>query len=649
MLAGTGRAATTIEQQRTDFLKAYAAAQMGDASWRAWSESLQGYPLYPYLEAAQLESGLATADARDISAYLDRYKGLIPARDLRRDYLRLLIQRRDRNTFLAFYRPGMGDYLACYALRARLALGQSLDFERDLAGLWSEPSLPKPCNEVQVWAHEHGLLTTARLWERIDSAAGERNADTIAWLARWLPQDDQVVADRYVAALRKPLRTVRAARHWHDTGRNREAALLAITQLARESSERAVREWPRLARHFDFSEHARNRILRALALFRAYGFHEDALDRLAALPDRADNDATRAWRVRVAIAEENWKAALAGLDALSTQQAQSDSWRYVRARVLQMLGKTKQAHALLEKLSDEANYWGFLAADQLERPYAICPHPVDHEPEQLKATVLAYPGLARAFELFAVGMLSDARREWARAFVDHGAELRNKAAALASRRGWYSRAIFAYSYGDLLQRYRLRFPIAHRDLVQEAASKTGIDPAWLFATIRAESAWVPDAGSGAGARGLMQLMPATARHIARRRGVSSQGFSFRPSVSIELGSSYLETLAQRYGGRLWLASVAYNAGPTRADNWLAERGGLPPDLFIATIPFTQTRNYAIRVLAYTVIYDWLLNDKPARLAWRFKPAAERGDRERAAVVCPTAASTPSAATSQAGQ
>src|SRR5699024_4498603 len=155
-------------------------------------------------------------------------------------------------------------------------------------------------------------------------------SSTIRWLARWLPHDQAVVARRYAEALRRPLHSVRAARGWPDTGRNREAALLAITELARHSSRRAEREWPRLDKHFKFSAHARGRILRSIALYRAYGFHDDALERLAMLPDDAMTDATRAWRVRVAVANEDWHAALVALNALSSDQSHEDSWRYLR-------------------------------------------------------------------------------------------------------------------------------------------------------------------------------------------------------------------------------------------------------------------------------------------------------------------------------
>jgi soluble lytic murein transglycosylase len=635
----------SLAAKRTDFLKAYAVAQAGKASWRAWAGKLHGYPLYPWLPAAELEHNLHKVTTEEVASYLKRYRELLPAEDLRRHYLHLLAARRDWSDFLALYRPGFGTTLACDALQARIARGQKLDFKRDLATLWRKSALPRACNKVEIWAHHHGLLTPARLWQRIAVAAEDRRSGTIAFLARWLPHDQRVVARRYVEGLRRPRHVVRAALHWPDTGRNREAALLAITELARKDSKRALRDWPPLERHFNFTPTGRGHILRSLALHRAYHFDTAAIAMLGALPALSKTDATRGWRVRVAIAARDWKAALTALDdALKKPSSNREAWQYLRARVLQKLSKPKKARAQFAALAGRSDYWGFRAADRLGRPYVICERERTHSPAE---TVLGHPRFARAFELFAVGLLHDARRVWDRAIKASDAETREGAADLAYLRGWYSRPIFTYTKGEALAFYRERFPIADRGDVRAAARRSGVDAAWIYATIRAESAWIPDVGSYAGAKGLMQLMPATAHHIARRHHVSANGFRYEPSVNIRLGSDYLGHMAKRFDGRLWLASAAYNAGPHRVNAWLAKRGSLAPDFFIATIPFTQTREYVIRIAAYSVIYDWLLHDKPTALAWRISgPLARRPKRLRKSVVCAPSASASVAAHSR---
>lgn len=614
-LAANRTSPAAIEAQRSAFGKAYAEARKGGNGWRALASGLKTYPLYPWLEAAALEHDLRTLDTARVRGYLDRYPDLLPASDLRSRYLRELARRKDWSGFLSLYRPGMGHALACYALQARLHQGQRLDFNRDLAELWKSPSLPNACDPVQQWAQAHGLLTPARLWARIDRAVAAGRGATVASLARWLDGTDRIHAEHLAQALRDPQSAARAAASWPDDARNRQAATLAMTSVARRNSRLADQLWPELAGHFRFSTTQTHDIRAAMALYVATDFTDDALHRLAALPAAAQTDATRAWRVRVALAKQRWQDALQALDALGEAQKQEGEWRYLRARVLEQLGQKDAARKLYALQAQRATYYGFLAADRAGLPYAICPRSLAGGTTQAQ-TLLQRPALVRAFELFEVNLLHDARRVWNRALADADAKTRQQAAYLAWQRGWYDRAIRTFSHGDLMQLYAQRFPLARQDGVAAQATDAGIDPAWAYAIIRAESAWMPDARSSADARGLMQLLPSTARLVARRQGIAFNGDLYNPVTNIALGTHYLAHVADRYSGAPYLATAAYNAGPGRVDQWLAARGNLPPDLFVATIPFHETRTYVMRVLAYSVIYDWRLHGDAVALTSR---------------------------------
>ena len=603
--------------QRDAFRQAYAAAQQGGEGWRSLASGLHDYPLYPYLPAAALEHDIRQTDLATVQAYLAKYPDALPAADLRRDFLLELARRQDWNDFLALYQPGLGEALGCDALQARLAQGGTLDFDADLAALWARPSLPDACDPVLDAAHDQGLLTPARLWGRIERAADAGQAGTISKLAGWLPADDRATAQQLLLALRDPAAAVTAAPNWPDDSRRRQALTLALTRLARQQSDRAEAAWQSLQSRFAFNSVQRNAILRTLALYRATDFSSDALAQLIALPVAAQTDATREWRARVALAEQDWPAVLAAIEAMSATQQQDGEWRYFRARALAELGRTDAAQAQFAALAAEPTYFGFLAADRLDQPYAICPLHLVADPQR-EQTLLQQPGLRRAFELHAVGLPQYARREWARALHGADADTLRLAADLANRHGWYDRAVFTLTSGEALRLYRLRFPLARQDGVVAQAEQAGIDPAWAYGILRSESAWVTDARSGADARGLMQLVPATAARVARRSGLSWGGGDtlYDPSVNIELGTRYLAELAARYNGAPWLTSAAYNAGPNRVDQWLAARGTLAPDLFIATIPFKETREYVARVMAFSLIYDWRLHGTVVPLASR---------------------------------
>jgi soluble lytic murein transglycosylase len=650
LLIGTiAQAAAPDAAQHAAFRQAYAAARQGGDGWQMQASGLRDYPLYPYLQAAALEHDIQQIDRARVESYLAQYPDWIPAADLRRSFLLELARRQDWTGFLALYRSGLGDALACDALQARLAGGGTLNFDTDLAALWAKPSLPDACDAVFAAAHDQGLLTSARLWTRIDRAADAGQAGTIASLTGWLPEADRAAADRLVQALRDPAAALASATGWPDTMRARQAATLALTRLARRQAASADTAWQQLQARFSFDQPQRDQVLYALALFHATDFDDGALARLIALPAAAQTDTSREWRVRVALAQQNWTAVLAGIDAMPAGQQADGEWQYFRARALTALGRYEEAHQRLVAQAGSATFFGFLAADRLDQPYAICPLSLAEDPQREQG-LLARPGLLRAFELYAVGLPRLARREWAQALRGADASTLRVAADLANQRGWYDRAVFTLSSGEALQLYDLRFPLASQDGLVPQATAAGVDPAWAYGILRAESAWMSDAQSGADARGLMQLVPATAALVARRNGLDWGGGDtlYDPATNIALGTRYLAELAARFGGSPWLASAAYNAGPNRVDQWLAARGKLAPDLFVATIPFKETREYVARVMAFSLIYDWRLHGNAVPLAIRMNTIGQPYGRpdastQRRVVDCP--ASPPVSTTS----
>ena len=643
LATGAASAAEPTDTQRAAFKQAYASAQQGGDSWRSLASGLQDYPLYPYLEAAALTHDIRELDRARVENYLKRNPGLIPASDLRRDFLTELARRQDWDNFLAMYQPGLGDALTCNAMQAQLAKGSTLDFDRDLSALWAKPKLPSACDPVLSAAHDQGLLTTQRLWDRIDRAADANQPGTISTIADWLPADQAQSAQRIATALRDPAAAVAAAAQWPDTPRDRQAATLALERLARRQSVTADIAWQKLQSRFTFSPEQRDRVLYALALFHATDYDESALSRLIALPASVQTDVSREWRVRAALAQLDWKAVLAAIDALTPTQLQDGEWRWFRARALTELGRDAEAQRILTALAQEPTFFGFLAADRLNQPYGICQLTLNSNPQREQA-LLANRGLLRAFELFAVDLPRQARREWTQALDGADPDTLKLAVDLAYRRGWYDRAVFTFNTGDALRYYEQRFPLASQDGVVPQAEQSGIDPSWAYAILRAESAWMPDARSGADARGLMQLLPSTAALVAKRNGLDWGGGDtlFDPVVNIKLGTRYLSQMADRFNGAPWLASAAYNAGPGKVDQWLEARGTLAPDLFVATIPYKETREYVARVMSFAVIYDWRQHGNAVTLSERLTPIGQTyrlpdSHSQRKLVACPVVA------------
>jgi soluble lytic murein transglycosylase len=266
-----------------------------------------------------------------------------------------------------------------------------------------------------------------------------------------------------------------------------------------------------------------------------------------------------------------------------------------------------------EALAQLRDYYGFLAADHIDQPYALADRPA--EQRHLDALNMNQAvSFARA--LFDVGDLNLARLQWAFATRAMSEDELVSVALLAHQWGWHDRAIFTMARAKYWDDIAARFPLAHKSEITELARQAGLNPAWVYGVIRQESAFVNDARSGVGALGLMQLMPATAKRVARRQKVKWRGREtlLKPEVNVRLGSAYLSELFSQCGSHAALATASYNAGPKRVKRWLPKVEPMDAQLWIETIPFAETRQFTKNVFAFTAVYEKLLGRKTRRLS-----------------------------------
>ena len=646
VIASAADAQKDFTTQREKFLFVWEAAKHGpDLAWRKLAAGLEDYPLYPYLDLAALQHRITDAKTDEVEKFLAKYPNTLPAQLLRESFLSELARRQDWKSFAALYTGSEKSRdLQCDELQAKIANNQPIDFDGELKPLWLAPKLlPAACDAAVQWAISKNKITDALIWERIDAAAQAAQADVISSSATLLDGANKAAAEKIAGALHDPSATLNDAATWTDGPHARDALVVALTRMARKDSDGAYAQWNALSPKFKFDAEQRGRVLRAIGVYSASSYAPDALARLDAIPQSAEDDASREWHVRAALAAQDWKATLKALQDMSETQKADARWKYLRARTLVKLGREKEAEPIFASISQEANFHGFLAADWINQPYAICSSTLTATADEEK-NVRNNASLQRAFEFFALGRLSEARHEWEFAFAKLSPSERRVAAETATKLGWFDRAVYSLNQGDDLHLYDLRFPLARRDQIERDARSAGIDPAWAYAIIRAESAWTADAHSGADAYGLMQLLPGTAKQLARAEKIDFTGAAnlFDPDLNIRLGTRYLSNMAMRYDGSAWLASAAYNAGVDPVGRWVNARDGLEPDFFIETIPYKETREYVARVLAFSVIYDWRMHGNAQSLASKMtrigQPYSPPGDGvPRKSVVCPSSA------------
>lgn len=631
--------------QRARFGAALAASESGRGDdWKRLAVGLEEYPLFPYLEYNAITRSKQPLQRDEVDAFLKRWPGTLPTRDLRDRWLRQLGKNGDWEPFLADWETTPARDLVCLHLQAQLATGVKVDFTKQVEPLWlqTNPS-PGACASVFANAQRTSQLNGATIWQRIELAADAGKDATIRDAAMLLDVPDRVDALRIADAIANPAATLAKASTWPDQPRNRDAISHGLRRYARRNSGAAETLWASLQDKFKWDADQKNRILNAIAVYRSTSYSDDALARLKALPEEAADDVSREWLVRTALASGDYEATLKALLTMAAEQLSDPRWRYLQARMLSKLKRDDEARPLYVALSREANFHGFLAADLIDAPYSICPVKlVEDKPAEQR--IAEQSDLLRAFEFHALGKAVEARREWDFALSRFDDRQRLLAADLAYRSGWYDRAVFALSGNPETQRmYAQRFPLGERVNVIRESRSAGIDPSWAYGIIRAESAWMSDARSHANAYGLMQLLPGTAKRVASAYDIPFSGSGtalFDPDLNIRLGTRYLGMMAQRYDGSPWLASAAYNAGEAPVNRWLEMRGSFEPDFFIETIPYKETREYVSRVLAFSVIYDWELNGKVSPLSSKLPRigqayVAPNDTSARKAIVCAT--------------
>lgn len=605
--------------QRRDFAAALDAARGGPPGrWQELARGLEDYPLAPWLAHHAFARDLEAADPRAVQAWLDRHAGSLPAERLRTLWLRRQAAHRHWDRFLAAWAPQDDVALQCAHGAARIARGDTEGLAATLRALWQRgESLPGDCDAAIAWLRAQGALDAATVWQRIELAAAARSHGLVSALAAYLPAQPADEARRYAALVRDPGAQLAQAGAWADTPRARRFVAIAASLLARRDHVLAGRRWDALERRFDFDAADRGRAIGAIALQKAAGYEPDAAAWLARLPAEGVEPTVREWRVREALARGDRAGAAAALAALEPAQQLEPRMRWLRGRLLELDGQPQAALAAWDALAEEANFHGFLAADRLDRAYRICPQQPSDDPA-LRTRVAADPGLARAFEWRAIGRIEEARREWDFTLARLDLTARAVAVQRALAAGWIDRGPLTLLRPEEVRLYELRFPLGHRDEVLTHARRHGLEEGLVFGLIRAESAWLADARSGADARGLMQLLPGSAKALARREKVPYAGPNdlFRPPVAIALGTLHLADDLARWDGRAWVAAAAYNAGPAPVGRWLDARGDLPADLWIETIPFRETREYVPRVLAFATIYDWRLGSEVVRASTR---------------------------------
>ncbi|WP_172599979.1 lytic transglycosylase domain-containing protein [Sulfuricystis multivorans] len=617
-----------------------AYARKDRASLAVALASLGTHPLAPWARYFQLS--LQLADGKNpsdegVAEFVEREAGTWLGEKMRAEWLKWLVDRQEwqraREQFARLQRPDAESL--CRGLEARLQLGEA-GAANDVAAILAAPQpLAASCLPPLGRLAATGELPTELLWERLFRQWAGGRLKEARVLASWLSADEapaprsldniaehpvQVLANKKSGTLADPKKSGVLA----EAKKSGVLAALAVLRMARTDVHLAAARWQEVEERLPAG--LRGIVWGRLALVAALTHQPEATEWFnhAEKLGASFDEEQQGWRIRAGLRAGDWPEVARSTAALPETLASRPEWLYWRARALAALGWLDDAQALYRQIAGQPHFYGILASEALGRRLSLPPRAQPPSPEERREAE-SHPTLIRALALIRAGLRNEGVREWNWVLADMDDRQLLAAADFARQNEVIDRAISTAERTRSEHDFALRYPTPFFEQVAPRVREVDLDPAWVYGLMRQESRFVMDAKSSAGAKGLMQLMPATAKWVAKKIGLTSYhpGKVTEMDTNLTLGTNYLRMVMDSLDDHPVLATAAYNAGPGRARKWRAERP-LEGAIYVETIPFSETRDYVKKVMANAIYYAALMGRPAPSLTQRLGTIRPRG-------------------------
>lgn len=603
-------------------LAARDAASRGDLQRLATlAASPSDHVLEPYVQFWLLSARIARtsepAPNDAVADFLRRHAGSQLAERLRMAWVKRLANEKRWAQFDAEYSQLLQPDQEAQCWAAQSGGSFANDALRGLDAAWmTQLDLPGSCDAPMQTLVSSGSKSADDVWYRFRRLAENKRFSQARDLLRLVPESQVPNPAVINAALDNPARFLASPAAQIPASRGaREAVLISIARLARTDVRDAANRW-RALENSGFRSEERAYAWGQLAWMAAAAQMPEAGSWFAQANSTLLTDEQRAWRVRVPLRNSDWASVRAAIEAMPQEQRELPDWTYWLGRALQAQGRTAEAQRQFQRIADQPQFYGILATEALGRQYAW-PKAAAPVTSQELARAQTAPELQRAIALYRLDMRVEGMREWN--WVLRGADDRFllAVAEFARRNGMYDRAINTAERTRNEHDFSLRYLAPYYDVFARQAQAQNLDLAWVYGLTRQESRFQPVVRSGAGAQGLMQIMPATGRWIARKQGFKDFDPSWlgRVEPNVTLGCAYLRHVLDLLSNNPVMASAAYNAGPGRPRRWRDSRT-MEGAIFAETIPITETREYVKRVMANAEMYATLFDRRPVSLGTR---------------------------------
>ncbi|WP_418113925.1 murein transglycosylase [Vibrio scophthalmi] len=578
--------------------------------YQAMRSKIAQYPLTPYVDYRTLLATLDEQSPQQVERFIEQHKSFPFSSRIRAPYIDMLARKQQWQTLLEFQADlPRGEQYQCHYYNAQYQTGnQALAF-KGAEDLWLHGrSISDACDPLFKAWQKAGLRSDEQILNRMLLAFDARNGGLLKYLAKEVQsKQSKQQAQQMIALFNQPENVAAFAKKQPANTFYRKQSEMALQKLARKNVEQAQQAWATVVDGQKLTPPQAQKLADYIALRLVNSTDSAELiswrDQQIAI---SSSIKLKERRIRLAIQEADWSGIADWIATLPEEQANNLRWQYWLGRSEMATGAKAQGERRLEAILGERNFYSVAAAEQLNRAVV---YPQTSLALQRSLVKPFNASLERIGELIARDKIAAAKSEWRHLLNRATPEQKQMLAAYAAQKRWHHLTVTATIQAKMWGNLALRFPLAHRWWFDFYGEKHSVDPVTLMSLARQESAMDIEAKSPVGARGVMQIMPATAKYTARKYDLGYAGVDdlYKVGKNIEIGSRYLQSLLEKYDNNRIFAFAAYNAGPGRVKTWRGRtQEKLDAYAFIEAIPFNETRGYVQNILMFETYYRGLL-------------------------------------------
>lgn len=578
--------------------------------YQAMRSKIALYPLTPYVDYRTLLATLDEQSPQQVERFIEQHKSFPFSSRIRAPYIDMLARKQQWQTLLEFQTDlPRGEQYQCHYYNAQYQTGnQALAF-KGAEDLWLHGrSISDACDPLFKAWQKAGLRSDEQILNRMLLAFDARNGGLLKYLAKEVQSKQaQQQAKQMIALFNQPENVAAFAKKQPANTFYRKQSEMALQKLARKNVEQAQQAWATVVDGQKLTPPQAQKLADYIALRLVNS--TDSAELISWRDQQIASSSSiklKERRIRLAIQEADWSGIADWIATLPEEQANNLRWQYWLGRSEMATGAKAQGERRLEAILGERNFYSVAAAEQLNRAVV---YPQTSLALQRSVVKPFNASLERIGELIARDKIAAAKSEWRHLLNRATPEQKQMLAAYAAQKRWHHLTVTATIQAKMWGNLALRFPLAHRWWFDFYGEKHSVDPVTLMSLARQESAMDIEAKSPVGARGVMQIMPATAKYTARKYDLGYTGVDdlYKVGKNIEIGSRYLQSLLEKYDNNRIFAFAAYNAGPGRVKTWRGRtQEKLDAYAFIEAIPFNETRGYVQNILMFETYYRGLL-------------------------------------------